>query len=410
MPGYSTNIVSNGPRLEEQPYQEIDFYSRLNFGNKKIVKLITTIAFREKLFHYDGRFDADVAIRNLFAEVDGLHKTIPVLWVGSRLYRGDDIYLLDFWPLDETNTVGAGLRIKPGKVKIDIHTGVNRLLNKYQYAEIEVSKPDYGTEVYQSLNRQRIISSLKLTFPFSIKRALPMKMVFYSEMQHIPEGVLKIQKDSTYYEEPLPDDYGWEAGVQWGGWYDAGRSFWNMFIRLSRGLCSYGELEVPHGLDSQKRAKGAMDFLAGFSANHETGIAGIMSGGFFRTFRDADSNLRDMDDFWEAVGVIRPHFYINSYLHQAFEFSVQIKNPSGLSPYTGRKPRMMAAKFSIIPLIAPAGKGSYSRPQFRLIYTLSILNSDALEQFTPYDPRRYRTFHHYAGIQVEWWYNSTSYP
>ena len=26
------------------------------------------------------------------------------IWAGSRMYRGDDIYLLDFWPLDNLNT------------------------------------------------------------------------------------------------------------------------------------------------------------------------------------------------------------------------------------------------------------------------------------------------------------------
>ena len=37
------------------------------------------------------------------------------VWAGSRMYRGDDIYLLNFWPLDNLNTLGGGaqLRVPP---------------------------------------------------------------------------------------------------------------------------------------------------------------------------------------------------------------------------------------------------------------------------------------------------------
>jgi len=56
-------------------------------------------------FHYTGRFEAQVALRNLYVETGACGWTF---WVGERMFRGDDIYLLDYWPLDNVNTLGGG--------------------------------------------------------------------------------------------------------------------------------------------------------------------------------------------------------------------------------------------------------------------------------------------------------------
>ena len=45
-------------------------------------------------------------MRNLYAQ--GTYDNIT-MWAGSRMYRGDDIYLLNWWPLDNQNTVGGGI-------------------------------------------------------------------------------------------------------------------------------------------------------------------------------------------------------------------------------------------------------------------------------------------------------------
>ena len=60
------------------------------------------------LFHYTGDLDNHIAIRNAYAEVDNVIVKGLTAWAGSRMYRGDDIYLLDFWPLGRVGGVGAG--------------------------------------------------------------------------------------------------------------------------------------------------------------------------------------------------------------------------------------------------------------------------------------------------------------
>ena len=72
--------------------------------------MVATLALGHPIFHYDGDFDARLAVRNLYLEERDLGLEGLSLWMGSRMLRGDDIYLLDFWPLDNLNTVGGGVR------------------------------------------------------------------------------------------------------------------------------------------------------------------------------------------------------------------------------------------------------------------------------------------------------------
>lgn len=72
--------------------------------------MLFTFALFGPYAHYDGDFvDQSMAVRNLYVRMANLSQTLDglSLWAGSRMYRGDDIYLLEWWPLDELNTVGS---------------------------------------------------------------------------------------------------------------------------------------------------------------------------------------------------------------------------------------------------------------------------------------------------------------
>ncbi|HVY60884.1 MAG TPA: hypothetical protein VHF22_04490, partial [Planctomycetota bacterium] len=123
------DIVDNRPILGKKPYQELHFFYKDKLGDQSAgglpVLIHTTLAFDEKLFAYDGDFDARIALRELYAQVDPLDWLS--VWVGERMYRGDNIYLLDFWPLDDLNTLGGGAIIKFADVhRVQVHFGVNR--------------------------------------------------------------------------------------------------------------------------------------------------------------------------------------------------------------------------------------------------------------------------------------------
>lgn len=403
--GKPVNVVSHGPRLEEPPYAELDLGYALERKDALSFRIAFTLAFLEDFFHYNGRFEARMAVRNLYAEATHVFVPQLSLWVGSRMYRGDDIYLLDFWPMDDLNTLGGGLGLRLGNTRIALHAGVNRLANDYQFQKIEVPAPTgFGTRGVVVMDRQRTITSLKVTRELpGLLGSLSAKASAYGEIHHIPAGTYHRDLDT----EELPADLGWVAGLQLGVWGGAGdRSFANLWVRFGGGLGAYDELGIPFGLDTSKKASGAREALVAMMANVEHGVLGLMLGGYIRYFNDADGVISDFDDGWEYVAAARPHLFLHRHFHQVFEVSYQGQRPDGLNPDTQTHLISNVLKFSVMPTLS-WDRGSYARPQLRLIYTLSYLDSGARLQFPTKDPRRGEAVHHFLGAQVEWWFNSS---
>lgn len=405
--GRQLNLATHGPRLGEGPYVETDLYYRLRpFGDVQL-NTVLTLAFTEQLFHFSGDFDSMIALRNLYLEGVDLGIRGLALWVGSRMYRGDDIYLLDFWPLDNLNTLGGGVSYRHRRLLVAWHIGVNRLKDLYQYQEAPVPGLNNTSETVVLLDRQRMITSLKAEHQFGGQDGrLGAKVKLYAEIHAIGSGTLNAHLPEMEQEE-LPADFGYLLGLQAGLWNFGPRSHVNLFLRWATGLAAYGEFAIPFGLDTDKRAKNARELLVALSGNYELQRwFAIQVGGYLRYFRDADANKYDWDDGWEFVGVLRPHVFFTRLLGLAMEFSYQGRMPAGLNPYTHTKQNPGITKLSVLPLLT-FGKGTYARPQFRLIYTLTHQNQAARLSWNPMDPRRDITIGHYLGIQAEWWFNST---
>ena len=127
----AANVVAHGPRIVEPSYLELDFSYGFDTPSGKRLRPVITLAFDGTLFHDTGDFDAQPALRNLFLEGQLTREVTG--WVGSRMYRGDDIYLFDYWPLDDLNTVGGGLVYTAKSLELAAHVGVNRLNDPFQY-------------------------------------------------------------------------------------------------------------------------------------------------------------------------------------------------------------------------------------------------------------------------------------
>src|ERR1039458_8521279 len=169
--GREANIVAHGNRIDEDSYAELELRREDQFAPGVSSKIVTTLGFFPPFFHFSGDATQAIAIRNLYAQ--GSYGDLT-LWVGSRMYRGDDIYLLDWWPLDNQNTVGggAGYKIHWGtdETTIAAHVGMQRLDSTYQYEQIPASIPNIlatqagpGSENVTVLDRPRTIETLKLT-------------------------------------------------------------------------------------------------------------------------------------------------------------------------------------------------------------------------------------------------------
>lgn len=426
-PGRDADIVAHGSRLDESNYVELEL-RRDDVWSATLTKtrLVATLAVANPVFHYNGKFDVSLAVRNLYIEAQDLGVQNLTLWAGSRMYRGDDIHLLDWWPLDNLNTLGAGARYDfaetPAKTSIAIHGGLSQPDGSFFKQEVARPSPanGWGASTVNVLNRQKFTGSLRLahTMPIPGDLGLSLKGVAYGEVHALPSG----QKET----EPgvfnaVPADDGYVIGAQLGGYTGERNTHLNLFVRYARGLAAYGEFATPSSLALDGTSAGAHEFLVAAGGNWETGPLGVMLGAYLRTFRNASPDL-DFNDVDEGILVARPHFFLGESGGIAAEFSYQMQqrgvlampgtapgepSPDGSrvspdGPATGTITRI-----GIIPFLSPSGRGDYSRPQFRMIYVLTLRNDGAKALYPRDDVFTLRDVEHFFGVGVEWWFGSS---
>lgn len=404
--GRVSNVVAFGPRLELPPYAEVQFNYDARFGHSRW-RAVTTIAMNESLFHFTGRFDGAFAVRNLYLEETGVGSDRLSLWVGSRMYRGDDVYLLNFWPMDNLNMVGGGARYNAGEhFVLQAAVGMNRLDDPYQLQTISVAPRDgFGPSTAFLLDRPRVLGAAKVTWFTAGRTAREgLKVSLYGEAHAMASGVRQLNDTGTRVE--LPADDGWVAGAQVGLY--RGSNFVNLFARYSRGLGAYGELDVPVTLASARTAARAEDFRVALSGNFETGPFALMVGAYFRYFRDADPGVFSRDALVEGAVSARPMVWFGQRVGVAAEVSYQRIVYNALDPVTGSGALAgSVTRFSVVPFVSPAGRGSYTRPHLQVVYSASLRDDGARRLYAPDDPFSFNSVEHFLGVNTEWWFNSS---
>jgi maltoporin len=418
--GRNLGVVAHGPRLAEPSYAELDLGTRFEVGDGFDSRVLITLALFEPWAHYSGLFgDQGWAVRNLFADAGGFVPGLPGLrlWAGSRMYRGDDVYLLDLWPLDDLSTVGGGALLRHGGLDVRLHAGVNRLDDSYQLQVITVPGAHYGTRDVVLLDRQRLIVSLKAGYDFEdVYRGAGFGLALYAEAHHLPAGERipdgLVREGVPVYRpeditEPLPEDRGFVIGGQLRLFGFGPDSHLNLFARYATGLSAYGELGVPFGTAGDGTAEGARELVLALSGSWESRFIGVMAGAYLRRFVDADVNRYDTDDFAEGAFALRPVVFLTDHFHQAFEVSYQQHRPFGLDPETTDQEVAEVWQLTVMEILG-LGRGCYQRPQLRLYYTLGLPNPSARRSWAPEDARRPSRPEHLFGLGAEWWFDSSS--
>jgi maltoporin len=414
-PQYS-NIASHGSRLDSAPYLELEF-RQVQFPDEKNkdlrVRVISTLAVAGDPFHYTGQWETHMALRNMFVDVQGVGDKGLTLWTGARMYRGDDIYLLDFWPLDNLNTVGGGAILDVGTgTRVQAHVGTNRLHDSdFQYqARLVPSRDDFGTDLAVTLDRPRTIASTKVTqFFHGFNAAQGFKASLYAEGHFLPEGTRETSGNTVRPPQELPSDTGFVVGAQATGYGFGDRDgHAHLFLRYARGVAAYGELAAPSVLDAERKAK-ASEFVVATAGNFEIDRFGILMGAYARLFDASMGAEYSANKYWEGTVITRPQVYLTEHTGIGTELSYQFKNRKILDD-TGRHRVPSAWRLSLLPMLTPAGWGSYKRPIIYGVYTATFRNDAARESYPVEDPRSDRSTEHYLGLHAEWWFNSSSYP
>lgn len=412
--GRNADIVARGSRLDESNYAELEL-RREDYWKKTgaYTRIVATTAFANPVFHYTGQFAATVAIRNLYIEETGLGAKGLSIWAGSRMYRGDDIYLLDFWPLDNLNTIGGGAGYAFGssrRTTLKFHAGLNQPTDPY-YRQTVLRAPShnqFGDVEVAILDRQKLVSSLKLTHTWPVGESGGVKGILYGELHHVAAGQREVE--SKVYES-IPRDYGFVAGGQVTAFTGKRSTYITMTGRFAHGIAAYGELNAPRQLRPDRKAGGAYELLLTLSGNWEKGPVGIMVGSYYRQFRNASKQL-DFDDLNEGIAIVRPTFWFGELAGLSLEGSFQAQQRGVLeeaSPGMFKPVIATLGRVGLVPFITPGGRGGFQRPHIRMIYLLTARDDGARSLYAVDDVFARRKVDHFIGIGAEWWFGSTSY-
>lgn len=406
------DIVARGSRLDESSYLELELRREDYWeSTDAYTRIVATLAIAHPVFHYTGQFNLNAGMRNLYIEESGLGLKKLSVWVGSRMYRGDDIYLLDFWPLDSLNTVGGGASYTFLKdLTVKVHTGLGQPQSPFFYQSVARPRPLQlpGEAQVEILDRQKIISSAKVSNIFGAGKQGGIKPVVYGELHYTNEG----QRETTpRVFEDVPRDIGYLVGAQLGGFTGKRSTHLNLIARYASGLAAYGEFDTPTQLSPQRDTKGAHEVLLAVSGNYETGPFGVLLGSYWRAFRNASPAL-DFEDLSEGVVIVRPTVWLGKIAGVSVEGSYQAQRRGALveqddgavHPVFGQMGRV-----GVMPFLSPGGRGNFTRPHLRFTYLLTLRSEGARAMFPEQDIAAIRALDHFFGLSAEWWFGSTSY-
>jgi maltoporin len=415
--GRGTNVVAFGPRIvDEGNYAELELRREDKWSERVKGRVVATLALFPPFFHFSGKPQQAIGVRNLYAQ--GTYDKIT-MWAGSRMYRGDDIYLLNWWPLDNQNTVGGGIGAPiyksqgPGtayETILQLHAGQQRLDNPYQFQQVPVVAPfGFGTVDVTKLDRPRTIETAKLTqFVRPGGGAGGFKVIAYGELHQISAGTFR--DPLTNVDRGLPSDTGWMLGSQLTYFTGKRDTYASLVLRHARGIAAYDPLSVPVTFALDRTTAGASETQVAISGNYEQEEFSILWAAYVRFFRDGGTASTSFQKYDEGAAVIRPNVFLGEYFGLSVEGSYQQRRLAMLLPGTNDQLNASVAKVGVMPYFSPSGRGSYKRPQIRLLYNASFRDPGARALYPVEDVFAQRKVEHFLGIGAEWWFNSSSYP
>ena len=398
--------VATPSRTLADPYVEIDLAWTREATDGTRFDAVVTPALVGALFHQDGTFDGDLTLRNLYAEA--VAGSGWKAWAGARMVRGDDVYLLDTWPLDNLNVVGGGAGWSNQATGVRATFGLNRLNGgDWQYQVVDRIVPgSVGTESVTLLDRQRGVAAVTADHALALG-SLTLRPRLHAEFHALPAGTRWVEDDTVAQE--LPSERGFLLGGELSVWGPAGHDHAHVFVRQATGIAATGLLTVPlGGLAVDRSVNAASERVYAVAANKEFGRVGVALGVLGRSWSDADGQTTDADDGTDVSLALRPTVYPTATTSLALEVDREAAWRSGPDARSGRQEPLTVTRVSILPALQME-PGTYGRPQVRLQYTLSHASESTLAQLDPDDVRAARRVTHWFGVGAEWWIDSRSY-
>ena len=403
-----------GGRLEEGDYLEPGIRYHIKKAQKDgdtTVDLVTDF----EIFSLNGALISDLAngdisdikIMPLQAYIEAKNVLTPglTLWIGSNLYRKNDIHICDYFYFNSLPGQGVGAYYGGLDVAVLTQTGASRFFA----TDLNAGMPAPVTPAIVQRERTMFIGQYKVPFGDGTTYVQGL-----GEFHVVPRAG-DAKRDAPASVNPA--DYGAVAGVKLhldlggGKFSDASARVGN---RIANGAESGGSTYQTFGepsIDGSYRGAYGVELVEHFQWNVGDLVAvnGYATAHYSRGSTSFVPPVADMDPS-AVVGVpntrldysfgARPTFYLSDQLHLITEGTFQARKDEGRATGT-------AVKLSVAPTVVPTGERSnWARPEMRLIYTLGLYNQAAVDQrMSPYLQTMGPTkVAHFLGVRTEWWF------
>ncbi len=409
------NMGSIGGRLEEQDYLELvpalHFTPQEKYSNSAI-NIQVRMAVYSKSLSLIGNSSTDsyggltIAIPEIFAEAKNVGNTGINLWVGSRLYRGPDVHIIDHRYFNDHSGQGFGLEYQNTRFCALFIASSDTTSTLPPYFYLNIASGTTSTEL-----RQRVVSSLEHDIRLNDNTLLTL----LGEYHHLGEIGSEDSEDTA--QVIYPSDFGWVFGARLetnlanfkqGSYNRLAVRYGSRIANggdggVSRTWLTYGapDLEKENFKNAYSLAL-VDEMLINFNEKHTLNAyalftqskGGAAGKGMSKTYHDRKV-YNYKQDF--SIG-FREIYYLSDIVHLLGEMHYSQRKE-------GEEPTYSMFKLSFAPTIVPTGERSaWARPHFRFISSVAFYNDAAQKnQYSPY--LAYvgkKKVGYYFGVKVEW--------
>jgi maltoporin len=320
------------------------------------------------------------------------------LWLGSNLYRKNDIHICDYFYFNSLPGQGVGAMYRGLDLAVLTQTGSS----SFFATDLNAGMPAPATPAIVQRERTMFIGQ------YSVPAGPGTSFVQGLAEFHVVPRAADANRDAPANLNPA--DHGAVGGVQ---------------VHLDLGGGDFNDASVRYG---NRIANGAESGGSTYSTFGQPGSDGTYGGAYglevvehFLWNVDQLVSIngygtlhfsRGSTDYAPPAGTAVPNsrfdysfgaretFYVSDQLHLLTEETYQTRKDEGRA--TGS-----AVKLSIAPAVVPTGERSaWARPELRLIYTICFYNQAAVDQLmSPYLQTMGATkTAHFLGARTEWWF------
>ena len=354
-----------------------------------------------------GENGLTIALPEVYVEAKNVITKDLNLWVGSRLYRGPDIHMADYWVFNDHSGQGFGAEYKNSRAAALFIATTDTTATVPPYFYINIKS---GTPSLEIRNRQVYI------LEHDIRTGKNGLLSLLAEYHHIGDPTMVT--DTTNLVLSAPGDDGFVLGARYQNHFKGMKegSFNQLGIRYGRGIANGGDggssrtwetfgavnqetLEFDSAYSWHIVDHILLNFSRNFSLNgyavYNQSKGAAEGRGLSETYQGREVFNFKQDFTVGLKGVI--------YFSDLFHFRTEVHYSQRQD---GEQPWYRVGKISLVPTLALRKERSvWTRPHLRFIYSMGIYNDFAQENlYSPFlelvGPRRVG---HFFGIRAEWW-------